>query len=42
MIQGMLFRVMANEDDWKKAVAQLGKDLRTKVSSPGIPVVPQW
>ncbi|XP_047636582.1 uncharacterized protein C16orf96 homolog isoform X4 [Phacochoerus africanus] len=30
MIQGMLFRVMANEDDWKKAVAQLGKDLRTK------------
>ncbi|XP_047636588.1 uncharacterized protein C16orf96 homolog isoform X10 [Phacochoerus africanus] len=31
MIQGMLFRVMANEDDWKKAVAQLGKDLRTKL-----------
>uniref|UniRef100_A0A8D0ZNW9 DUF4795 domain-containing protein n=1 Tax=Sus scrofa TaxID=9823 RepID=A0A8D0ZNW9_PIG len=32
MIQGMLFRVMANEDDWKKAVAQLGKDLRTKAT----------
>ncbi|KAI4551388.1 hypothetical protein MJT46_017640 [Ovis ammon polii x Ovis aries] len=27
MIQGMLFRVVANEDDWKKAVEQLDKDL---------------
>ena len=33
-IQGMLFRVMANEDDWKKTVAQLDKDLRTKVRTP--------
>ncbi|KAM9057067.1 LOW QUALITY PROTEIN: uncharacterized protein C16orf96 homolog [Megaptera novaeangliae] len=30
-IQGMLFRVMANEDDWKKTVAQLDKDLCTKL-----------
>ena len=33
MIQGMLFRVVANEDDWKKAVEQLDKDVRTKVRS---------
>ncbi|XFG13844.1 hypothetical protein AB1E19_017468 [Capra hircus] len=31
MIQGMLFRVVANEDDWKKAVEQLDKDVRTKL-----------
>ncbi|XP_074202975.1 uncharacterized protein C16orf96 homolog [Camelus bactrianus] len=31
MIQGMLFRVVANEDDWKKAVEELGKDIRTKL-----------
>ncbi|XP_040111911.1 uncharacterized protein C16orf96 homolog [Oryx dammah] len=31
MIQGMLFRVVANEDDWKKAVDQLDKDVRTKL-----------
>ncbi|XP_061065835.1 uncharacterized protein C16orf96 homolog [Eubalaena glacialis] len=30
-IQGMLFRVMANEDDWRKTVEQLDKDLRTKL-----------
>ena len=33
MIQGMLFRVVANEDDWKKAVEQLDKDVRTKLRS---------
>lgn len=33
LIQGTLFRVVANEDDWKKAVEQLGKDVRTKVRS---------
>lgn len=33
-IQGMLFRVMANEDDWKKTMEQLDKDLRTKVRTP--------
>ncbi|XP_059935213.1 uncharacterized protein C16orf96 homolog [Mesoplodon densirostris] len=32
-IQGMLFRVMANEDDWEKTVEQLDKGLRTKVST---------
>ncbi|XP_043771571.1 uncharacterized protein C16orf96 homolog [Cervus elaphus] len=31
LIQGMLFRVVANEDDWKKAVEQLDKDVRTKL-----------
>ncbi|XP_057605528.1 uncharacterized protein C16orf96 homolog [Hippopotamus amphibius kiboko] len=31
MIQGMLLRVIANEDDWKKAVEQLEKDLHTKL-----------
>uniref|UniRef100_A0A4W2FG41 Chromosome 16 open reading frame 96 n=1 Tax=Bos indicus x Bos taurus TaxID=30522 RepID=A0A4W2FG41_BOBOX len=31
MIQGMLFRVVANEDDWKKALEQLDKDVRTKL-----------
>ncbi|XP_070316869.1 uncharacterized protein C16orf96 homolog isoform X3 [Odocoileus virginianus] len=31
LIQGTLFRVVANEDDWKKAVEQLGKDVRTKL-----------
>ncbi|XP_055264856.1 uncharacterized protein C16orf96 homolog [Moschus berezovskii] len=31
MIQSMLFRVVANEDDWKKAVEQLDKDVRTKL-----------
>ncbi|XP_028355476.1 uncharacterized protein C16orf96-like [Physeter macrocephalus] len=33
-IQGILFRVMANEDDWKKTVEQLDKDLHTKVRTP--------
>ncbi|XP_015315775.2 uncharacterized protein C16orf96 homolog isoform X3 [Bos taurus] len=31
MIQGMLFRVVASEDDWKKAVEHLDKDVRTKL-----------
>nr|XP_045726520.1 uncharacterized protein C16orf96 homolog [Mirounga angustirostris] len=30
MIQGMLFRVVTHEDDWKKALEQLSKDLSTK------------
>ena len=33
MIQGVLLRVVANEDDWKKAVEHLDKDVRTKVRS---------
>ncbi|XP_021553686.1 uncharacterized protein C16orf96 homolog [Neomonachus schauinslandi] len=31
MIQGMLFRVVTHEDDWKKALEQLSKDLSTKL-----------
>lgn len=34
MIQGMLFRVVTHEDDWKKAAEKLSKDLSTKVSTP--------
>ena len=34
VIQGMLFRVVSHEDNWKKAVEQLSKDLGTKVSFP--------
>lgn len=34
MIQGMLFRVVTHEDDWKKDVEKLTKDLSTKVSTP--------
>lgn len=33
MIQGMLGKVLSHEDDWRKAVKQLNKDLGTKVSS---------
>ncbi|XP_039095161.1 uncharacterized protein C16orf96 homolog [Hyaena hyaena] len=31
MIQGMLFRVVTHEDDWKKAAEKLSKDLSTKL-----------
>ncbi|XP_044089586.1 uncharacterized protein C16orf96 homolog [Neovison vison] len=31
MIQGMLFRVVTHEDDWKKDVEKLTKDLSTKL-----------
>ncbi|XP_054445116.1 uncharacterized protein C16orf96 homolog [Pteronotus mesoamericanus] len=31
MIQGVLFRVVSHEDDWKKAVEQLSKALGTKL-----------
>ncbi|XP_019660810.2 uncharacterized protein C16orf96 homolog [Ailuropoda melanoleuca] len=31
MIQGVLFRVVTHEDDWKKALEQLSKDLSTKL-----------
>ncbi|XP_016069931.1 PREDICTED: uncharacterized protein C16orf96 homolog [Miniopterus natalensis] len=31
MIQSMLLRIVAQEDDWKKAVEQLSKDLGTKL-----------
>ncbi|XP_005621655.1 uncharacterized protein C16orf96 homolog isoform X1 [Canis lupus familiaris] len=31
MIQGMLFRVVTHEDDWKKALEQLSKDVSTKL-----------
>ncbi|XP_027629019.1 uncharacterized protein C16orf96 homolog [Tupaia chinensis] len=31
MIRSMLVRVMAHEDDWKKAVEQLSKDLKTRL-----------
>ena len=34
VIQGMLFRVVSHEENWKKAVEQLSKDLGTKVSFP--------
>lgn len=37
MIQGVLFRVVTHEDDWKKALEQLSKDLSTKVSTPWQP-----
>ncbi|KAF6123304.1 hypothetical protein HJG60_001700 [Phyllostomus discolor] len=31
MMQSMLFRVVSHEDDWKKVVEQLSKDLGTKL-----------
>ncbi|XP_036885750.1 uncharacterized protein C16orf96 homolog [Sturnira hondurensis] len=31
MIQSILFRVVSNEDDWKKSTEQLSKDLGTKL-----------
>lgn len=34
MMQSMLFRIVSHEDDWKKVVEQLSKDLGTKVSFP--------
>ena len=33
MIQGMLLRIVTHEDDWKKVLEQLSKDLSTKVST---------
>lgn len=34
MIQGVLLRVVSQEEDWKKSVEQLRKDMATKVSGP--------
>lgn len=34
MIQGILLRIVSQEDDWKKTVDQLSKDLGSKVSFP--------
>lgn len=34
MVQGILLRVMSQEDDWKKTVEQLSKDVGSKASFP--------
>lgn len=34
MIQNILLRIVSQEDDWKKTVDQLNKDLDSKVSFP--------